>query len=856
MGMTLALTPSPVLLVLADAAAKATAFLLLAALMAWRLRVASAALRHRLWTLTLGLLAVLPAMSWSLPGWGWAISTSTAPVVLDRSPPTINVSNSSTIESKLMRFDAVPPLRAAARIDPIQSFDPGRVLVTVWSLGLCIAVWPLVVGLIANERRRQRSRPSSDDDLNRLFRSCALRLGIGRPVELRMGPGPLVPMTWGLARPIVLLPDGSTHWSETTRELVLLHELTHVQRRDVAALMIGRVVASLYWFHPLAWHALRRLRIECEHACDDHVVRIGARRAEYAAQLVALARSSRCAPGLSSSVVSAPMTRASTLERRIMALLDDSRGHGPLKTRPAAALLASAVLVAVAIGTLYPWRVGAAPPPQGPAPTPPASNTQERPATTESKAQPGGEAMETSPITVTGRAIGPDGQPLPGARVYLASTKALHRRIAETTADDQGRFAMRDVPLPIEKNETTRGLDLGLFQVFGEADGLGFAWRPQKVYFPHPIPTHITIEPARRDPPETFRPGDPIVLDLRFPPSREVTGTIVDENGKPLQAARVELRGCTSLLDVDRLIPGWDFNALNGPDSVPASMKVRVTDERGRFAFSNMPPDCQLRFDVRAEGHPSHWVHVLTSPGPKVSRDGFPLLAGKDMTLTFVTPHDVTVRLIQADTAQPAPNARVGAFGNGIRTGQTTNDQGLATLRLPPGAYDMEALPATGTPYLVTSEKLVVGDQPPDQPIEMKLRAAGTLDIQVIRDDTGEGISNVGIFQRNRPDGPLELLGVRSFQAPRTSRYDRPQTGDDGKVRAFVEPGKRTLWLFPKDDPLIDARHAISELLLDLRPGETTRIKVVISPQPSARARNAPAPPSPEPTPTAAERQP
>src|SRR5258706_596287 len=62
-------------------------------------------------------------------------------------------------------------------------------------------------------------------------------------------------------------------------------------RRDLLAQTIAQVACCLYWFHPLAWLALRELRKEREQACDDGVLRIGVPAHEYASHLMELARS-------------------------------------------------------------------------------------------------------------------------------------------------------------------------------------------------------------------------------------------------------------------------------------------------------------------------------------------------------------------------------------------------------------------------------------------------------------------------------------------------------------------------------------------------------------------------------------
>lgn len=131
------------------------------------------------------------------------------------------------------------------------------------------------------------------------------------------------------------------------RRAVLLHELAHVQRGDVACQVLGRLTCVLYWFHPLAWFALRQLRQEREQACDDAVVGTGEKASDYAEQLLAVARMC-CAPrGLSLGVA---MAEGSSLERRVKSLFDSARSHGPLTRRVAIAsfLVGGAILAGLA----------------------------------------------------------------------------------------------------------------------------------------------------------------------------------------------------------------------------------------------------------------------------------------------------------------------------------------------------------------------------------------------------------------------------------------------------------------------------------------------------------------------------
>ncbi|MFK8112309.1 MAG: M56 family metallopeptidase [Rubripirellula sp.] len=77
--------------------------------------------------------------------------------------------------------------------------------------------------------------------------------------------------------------------SDDQRRGVMLHELAHWERRDVWNQLVMRVVATLHWFNPAAWWALREYEMAAESACDARVKRDGKRAsAGFASALVDL----------------------------------------------------------------------------------------------------------------------------------------------------------------------------------------------------------------------------------------------------------------------------------------------------------------------------------------------------------------------------------------------------------------------------------------------------------------------------------------------------------------------------------------------------------------------------------------
>lgn len=380
---------------LIDTTAKGTVLLFLAAAATLLLRRSSAAMRHAVWSLTMLSLVVLPFASATLPAWRIpilpvieskaqpsTIADLTGPVLatVERKPQrdTLGKSTQRRPEPVQPRLDhrapprqsrdsqATPTLMPSAKtvelILPDQPRTTARsqaeskaravtiaALIWVAGLGISGAFLALCVGRAVALRRS--SDVVGDGVWFKLLAELSQRLRLKRSVGLREHPMPIVPLTWGVFRPVVLLPKSARDWAEPMKRSVLLHELAHVRRGDVACQLLGRIACSLFWFHPLAWHGLRRLRQEGEQACDDAVVRSGEKASDYAEQLLQVAHLC-CAPlGLSLGVA---MAEGNSLERRVKSLFDTRQNHGPVGKRNVLTLLAACLLIVAAVATVRP----------------------------------------------------------------------------------------------------------------------------------------------------------------------------------------------------------------------------------------------------------------------------------------------------------------------------------------------------------------------------------------------------------------------------------------------------------------------------------------------------------------------
>ena len=168
--------------------------------------------------------------------------------------------------------------------------------------------------------------------------------GVSLPVELLEHEAVPGPMTFGISRPVIVLPIDAREWSEAELRRALMHEIEHIQRGDWLMQIVARTVAAFYWFHPLVWMAWRRLCLEAERSCDDAVV-ISEERTDYAEQLVMLAQRMSATP----AQPMLGMANRSDLSTRVTAVLDDRLRRGRAGFMLAAGTVAAAALVVVTV---------------------------------------------------------------------------------------------------------------------------------------------------------------------------------------------------------------------------------------------------------------------------------------------------------------------------------------------------------------------------------------------------------------------------------------------------------------------------------------------------------------------------
>lgn len=235
-------------------------------------------------------------------------------VVMPRSDPDVY---SSTLQAKAPVADSTPiaPAKAAA-----PRINVSMALGSLWAAGALLA---LSTRLWRHQRFlrsvRRWSKPVDAPDTLAILTAEREKLGIRRPIAVKVCRSIDSPMLIGMVRPVILLPD--LPLSPEALRLVLRHELIHHQRGDLWGRVLMLLAASAHWFNPLMGAFIKAATFQCEASCDALVMAqmdMDARQ-HYSETILALLRKR-------GAVSTALSTRYSggkrTVKKRILSILD------------------------------------------------------------------------------------------------------------------------------------------------------------------------------------------------------------------------------------------------------------------------------------------------------------------------------------------------------------------------------------------------------------------------------------------------------------------------------------------------------------------------------------------------------
>lgn len=164
------------------------------------------------------------------------------------------------------------------RQDGVRSRD------VVWITG-CVLCFAFFGSLYVKCRRQFAvSLPVRNDFADSWIQEHRIR----RPVQIRQSGMINAPLTYGLYRPVILVPENTDWENRKQLEYIFTHEYIHIRRFDVVTKMVLAVVLSVHWFNPFVWIMYILCNRDLELSCDEMVVRAFGEKSksEYAYLLV------------------------------------------------------------------------------------------------------------------------------------------------------------------------------------------------------------------------------------------------------------------------------------------------------------------------------------------------------------------------------------------------------------------------------------------------------------------------------------------------------------------------------------------------------------------------------------------
>lgn len=156
----------------------------------------------------------------------------------------------------------------------------------IWAIGALICAVVFSITYWKCYKEFQTSLPI-DNDFTRNWLSSH---HIKRSIQIRQSELVSAPLTFGILRPVILMPK-TTDWNdEKTLQYVLAHEFVHIRRFDTITKLILLIALCVHWFNPFVWVMYVLANRDIELSCDETVLHLFGEniRASYARTLIGM----------------------------------------------------------------------------------------------------------------------------------------------------------------------------------------------------------------------------------------------------------------------------------------------------------------------------------------------------------------------------------------------------------------------------------------------------------------------------------------------------------------------------------------------------------------------------------------
>ena len=166
-----------------------------------------------------------------------------------------------------------------------------HLLVAAWFIIFCVKWLRLTLSLnYVNRISRFESTPANQE-WQAALTELKNKLGVSIPVKLLQSNIVKVPLVTGLIKPMILVPAGMLlNMPPDLIESILLHELSHIRRRDYMVNILQSAVETIFFFNPFILKLSNLVREEREACCDEMAVDATKNKITYVEALVAFGK--------------------------------------------------------------------------------------------------------------------------------------------------------------------------------------------------------------------------------------------------------------------------------------------------------------------------------------------------------------------------------------------------------------------------------------------------------------------------------------------------------------------------------------------------------------------------------------
>ncbi len=140
----------------------------------------------------------------------------------------------------------------------------------IWLVGMLLCAAFFTISYLRCRFEFSTSLPIQSDFVKKWLDEHKLM----RPVSIRQSDRISTPLTYGILKPVILIPQ-TTDWKNTRQlQYIFLHEYVHICHFDTVTKLISTLALCIHWFNPFVWVMYILYNRDIELACDERVIQL------------------------------------------------------------------------------------------------------------------------------------------------------------------------------------------------------------------------------------------------------------------------------------------------------------------------------------------------------------------------------------------------------------------------------------------------------------------------------------------------------------------------------------------------------------------------------------------------------